>query len=54
MTKKIKTMLSFAAVLSAVAFSAISCDPEGPVDEGEGNGPTEEQLAFADSVENAL
>ena len=58
MKKLIKTMLSFAAVVSAVAFFAVSCGPEGPVGEGDGDeqdkGPTEEQLAYADSVETAL
>lgn len=58
MKKMIKTMLSFAAVVSAVTFSFVSCGPEGPVGEGEGDGqdkgPTEEQLAYADSLETAL
>ena len=58
MKKMIKTMLSFAAVVSAVTFSVVSCGPEGPVGEGYGDGqdkgPTEEQLAYADSLETAL
>lgn len=58
MKKMIKTMLSFAAVVSAVTFSVVSCGPEGPVGAGNGDGPdkgpTEEQLAYADSVETAL